>query len=75
MPSINISHNSVTRIYNNVPGGEVLDMQAGTSLQAVLEKVISNLRPQYAIGFNPSNPDENGRFRRLAAKIAADPNP
>jgi Ca-activated chloride channel family protein len=52
-------------------GGEVLDMQKGISIQAALEKIISNLRLQYTIGFNPSDPGKAGVFRRLAVKFAA----
>jgi len=53
-------------------GGEVLDLQAGTSFQTALEKIISNLRLRYTIGFNPSAPGENGSFHRLAVKLAAE---
>jgi VWFA-related protein len=52
-------------------GGEVLDMQKGISIQAALERVISNLRLQYTIGFNPSDAGQTGVFRRLAVKLAA----
>jgi Ca-activated chloride channel family protein len=52
-------------------GGEALDMQRGISIQAALEKVISNLRMQYTIGFNPSDPGQTGVFRRLAVKLAS----
>jgi len=52
-------------------GGEVLDMQSGISIQAALERVISNLRLQYTIGFNPSDPGANRSFRRLSVKLAA----
>jgi VWFA-related protein len=52
-------------------GGEVLDMQTGISIRAALEKIISNLRLQYTIGFNPSDPGQQGIFRRLAVKFAS----
>ncbi len=50
-------------------GGEVLDVQASTSLQSALERAMSNLRFQYTVGFSPSNPGENGSFHRLAVKL------
>lgn len=52
-------------------GGEVLDMQAGISIQSALERVISHLRLQYTIGFNPSDPGRQGVFRRLTVKLAS----
>jgi Ca-activated chloride channel homolog len=53
-------------------GGEALVMNAETSIQAALEKIISNLRLQYTIGFNPSDPGDKGSLHRLSVKLAAE---
>jgi Ca-activated chloride channel homolog len=52
-------------------GGEILDVSAPTSLQAALEKITSNLRLQYTLGFSPSNLGEEGSFHKLTVKIEA----
>jgi hypothetical protein len=52
-------------------GGQAMDMQRGISIQAALDKVINDLRTQYTIGFNPSDPGAGGSFHRLAVKLAA----
>ena len=52
-------------------GGEILDVSAPTSLQAALEKTMSNLRLQYTLGFSPSNLGEEGSFHKLTVKIEA----
>jgi Ca-activated chloride channel family protein len=52
-------------------GGEVLDMQTGISIRAALERIVSNLRLQYTLGFNPSDPGQKGVFKRLAVKFAS----
>jgi len=51
-------------------GGEVLHMKKWSSLQAGLERVISNLRMQYSIGFIPTQIGEKGVFRELSVKLA-----
>jgi Ca-activated chloride channel homolog len=53
-------------------GGEILGVHASTSLQAALEKAVSNLRLQYTLGFSPSSPGEKGSFHRLTVRIAAE---
>jgi Ca-activated chloride channel family protein len=63
--------NPEVRMMAQETGGEVLDMQSGMSIRAALERIISNLRLQYTIGFNPSDPGEKGVFRRLAVKFAS----
>jgi Ca-activated chloride channel homolog len=52
-------------------GGETLDVYASTSLQTALESAMLNLRQQYILGFNPSNPGKNGSFHKLIVKMAA----
>lgn len=51
-------------------GGEILHMKKWSSLQAGLAQVISNLRMQYSIGFNPTQIGEKGVFRGLSVKLA-----
>ncbi len=51
-------------------GGQAFDMKSGISIQSALDKVINDLRTQYTIGFNPSNPGASGSFHRLAVKLA-----
>ncbi len=51
-------------------GGEILDVHASASLQTALSKTMSDLRLQYTLGFNPSNPGEIGSFHKLDISIA-----
>ena len=53
-------------------GGQVLDVDASSSLQEALEKAISNLRLQYTLGFSPSDPGEEGSFHKLTVRLAAE---
>ncbi len=53
-------------------GGDVIDVQRPTSLQAGMEKAISNLRMQYTLGFNPSAPGETGSFHKLQLKLKSE---
>jgi VWFA-related protein len=52
-------------------GGRLLVVGASTSLQKSLETAILNLRFRYTLGFNPSNPGEEGSFHRLTVKLNA----
>jgi hypothetical protein len=40
------------------------------SIQDFLQKTISQIRSQYILGFNPSNPGENGSFHELTVRLA-----
>jgi Ca-activated chloride channel homolog len=51
-------------------GGEVLDVNSPLGLQSALEKVVSNLRKQFTLGFNPSVPGEKGKYHKLIVKLA-----
>jgi Ca-activated chloride channel homolog len=42
-----------------------------TSLAAIYQTIEDELRSQYAIGYAPSNPEHDGRYRKLAVKVAA----
>ena len=53
-------------------GGEVLDVSNSRSLQAALEKAISNLRLQYTLGFSPTNLGEDESFHKLTVKLASE---
>jgi VWFA-related protein len=53
-------------------GGELLDVNASTSLQEALEKAISNLRLQYTLGFNPADPDIKGSYHKLTVRLASE---
>jgi Ca-activated chloride channel family protein len=68
--NLNESNPEVSRMAKDT-GGEVLDMQAGMSIRTALERIISNLRLQYTLGFNPSDPGQKGVFRRLSVKFAS----
>ena len=52
-------------------GGELLVVGASKSLQKSLETAILNLRFRYTLGFNPSNPGEDGSFHRLTVELNA----
>jgi Ca-activated chloride channel homolog len=53
-------------------GGQVLDVRDPTSMQAALEKAITDLRMQYTIGFNPPSPEKTKTFHRLTVKLSAE---
>jgi|WetSurSiteA1Bulk_404760.scaffolds.fasta_scaffold10509_2 Ca-activated chloride channel homolog len=53
-------------------GGELLDVNASTSLQEALEKAISNLRLQYTLGFSPSDPGKEGSYHKLTVRLASE---
>jgi len=54
----------------NESGGEVFRVNAPGSLRNALESAILNLRKQYTLGFNPSNPGKTGTFHKLNIKLA-----
>jgi Ca-activated chloride channel homolog len=51
-------------------GGDVMVIKGKMSLQAAVEKAISQIRTQYILGFNPSNPGESGSFHELTVRLA-----
>jgi Ca-activated chloride channel homolog len=53
-------------------GGEVLNVNTPIGLQPALEKIVTNLRKQFTLGFNPSVPGEKGKFHKLFVKLAAE---
>ena len=55
-------------------GGEVFRVNAPTSLQRALDQAVVNLRKQYTLGFNPSNPGKAGSFHKLTVKLASEEN-
>jgi Ca-activated chloride channel family protein len=62
--------NGIVRRMAMEAGGELLEVGSSSSLQKSLETAILNLRYQYTLGFNPSNPGEEGSFHRLTVKLA-----
>jgi Ca-activated chloride channel homolog len=50
-------------------GGEVLDVRGATSLKTALENATTQLRMQYTIGFNISDPGKPGSFHELNVQI------
>ena len=59
----------VQRIVSDT-GGAILDISRWTSLQSAVEEVLTKLRRQYTIGFNPSELGEDGSFHELEIKFA-----
>jgi Ca-activated chloride channel homolog len=53
-------------------GGEVMFARNAAAIPPALDKVITNLRKQYTIGFNPSNPGEKGSFHKLTVKFKSE---
>jgi Ca-activated chloride channel homolog len=53
-------------------GGEVLNVSTPTGLQPALERIVTGLRKQFTLGFNPSVPGEKGKFHKLSIKFAAE---
>jgi Ca-activated chloride channel homolog len=51
-------------------GGDVMGVDGMGSLKEALEAVIVQLRMQYTIGFNPSNPGKPGSFHKLKVQFA-----
>jgi Ca-activated chloride channel homolog len=60
---------AIKKIAENT-GGEVLVVNEKMSLQAAVERAISQIRTQYILGFTPSNPGENGSFHELTVRLA-----
>jgi len=52
-------------------GGELLIVDAGTSLQKALSQANKNIRYRYTIGFSPSDPGEDGSYHKLLVKLAS----
>jgi VWFA-related protein len=65
------SNNQVRQIAEDT-GGELIDLTVWTSLPEALDKVISNLRKQYTLGFSPSAAGAKGSFHKLAVKLATE---
>ncbi len=53
-------------------GGEAMDVRQPVALQPALEKIVSNLRKQYTLGFNPSAPGKSGSFHKLTVKFKSE---
>jgi Ca-activated chloride channel homolog len=51
-------------------GGDVMGVEGMGSLKEALENVIVQLRMQYTIGFDPSNPGKPGSFHKLNVQFA-----
>jgi hypothetical protein len=51
-------------------GSEMFNVLGPVSLKIALEEVITRLRTQYTIGFNPTNPGKHGSFHKLAIKFS-----
>jgi Ca-activated chloride channel homolog len=44
-----------------------------TELKSVYDSIASELSSQYSIGYSPSNPLPDGRFRRIAVRVSTNP--
>jgi Ca-activated chloride channel homolog len=69
-----VCHDSIVMVQQlaEETGGQVLDVEASSSLQEALEKAISSLRLQYTLGFSPSDPGQEGGFHKLTVRLAAE---
>ncbi len=69
-----VCHDSIVMVQQlaEETGGQVLDVEASSSLQEALEKAMSSLRLQYTLGFSPSDPDREGSFHKLTVRLAAE---
>ena len=65
-------HNNQVAWIASETGGEIIDANTAISLQAALEKAISNLRLQYTLGFIPSDVGEDGSFHKLTINLTAE---
>jgi Ca-activated chloride channel homolog len=52
-------------------GGELFDVSEPSALQAALANAILNIRNQYTLGFNPTNPGKSGTFHKLEIRFAS----
>jgi Ca-activated chloride channel homolog len=52
-------------------GGEYFDVTNPSGLQAALANAMVNIRKQYTLGFNPTNPGRPGAYHRLEVKLAS----
>jgi Ca-activated chloride channel family protein len=51
-------------------GGEVIDVRRVGSLQAALSAVVSRLKTRYTLGYNSTNKERDGAFRRIEVQLA-----
>jgi Ca-activated chloride channel homolog len=52
-------------------GGEYFSVGNPGGLQSALASAMVNIRKQYTLGFNPSNPGRSGTYHRLEVKLAS----
>jgi VWFA-related protein len=52
-------------------GGEYFDVRNPAGLQSALANAMLNIRKQYTLGFNPTNPGRAGAYHKLEVKFAS----
>jgi VWFA-related protein len=52
-------------------GGEYFDVRNPAGLQSALANAMLNIRKQYTLGFNPTNPGRVGAYHKLEVKLAS----
>jgi VWFA-related protein len=62
-------HGSVRKVAGET-GGEVIDVRRVGSLQAALSAVVSRLKTRYTLGYNSTNKERDGAFRRIEVQLA-----
>jgi VWFA-related protein len=50
-------------------GGRVFTVDKNHTLEDVFKEIQDEMRNQYSIGYTPSNPTRDGRFRKIEIKV------
>ena len=66
-----VESDEILKKYADDTGGEVLNARAEESFRSDFDNLMSNLRLQYTLGFNPSDPGKAGSWHKLMVRLAA----
>ena len=64
----------VARKMTNETGGRTIEVRNEKDLQKAFEEISEELRSQYSIGYTPTNPAHDGKFRRIRVETARQDN-
>jgi VWFA-related protein len=60
----------VARKMTNETGGRTIEVRNEKDLQKAFDEISDELRSQYTLGYTPSNPAHDGKFRRIRVETA-----
>jgi VWFA-related protein len=59
----------VARKMTNETGGRTIEVRNEKDLQKAFDEISEELRSQYTLGYTPSNPAHDGKFRRIRVEL------